>query len=95
MNRQKAFTLVCPHDPHYRVELDPAEVFPDDPGQGTPAMLYGPHGTSATFLCASDTGEIGGTEAIPPVVLDWLASIEERVEAFVLDTIRALETGRA
>jgi hypothetical protein len=36
-----------------RVEFDPQD-------EATPAMVYGPNGTSATFFCAADVGELVG-----------------------------------
>lgn len=29
-------TIVCPADSRYRLVLDPSQIFPDDPGAGTP-----------------------------------------------------------
>ena len=37
--------------------LDATQIFPNDPGQGTPAMVY-TRGGSATYWCASDTGTV-------------------------------------
>jgi len=85
-------TLTCWADQRYSVVLDPAEAFPEDPGQGTPSMLYGPDDTSATFMCALDTGEIDGTQEIPSDVWRWLESISDDVEDF---TIKAFDEARA
>lgn len=79
----KKKTLTCRADPRYTVVLDPAEAFPEDPGQGTPSMLYGPDDTSATFFCALDTGEIDGTQEIPSNVYRWLEFISDEVDEFV------------
>lgn len=71
----------------YRVSLDRGEVFPDDPGQGAPAMVYGPTGeASGTYWCVSDTGEIearGEYWDVPKDVLAWLGEIEGDVNAFL------------
>ena len=44
-----------------RIELDASEIFPDDPGAGTPAMVYRNKGLcdecSGTFGCVIETGE--------------------------------------
>lgn len=88
-------TLKCPKDSRYRVELDASEAYPNDPGQGTPAMVYGPKGASATFFCALDTGEMDsheGPHEIPSNIYRWLESVEERVDGFVS---RAFEDARA
>lgn len=37
-----------------RIELDASEIYPNDPGQGTPAMAYY-RGKSATFDAAAET----------------------------------------
>ena len=43
------------------IELDSRQVFADDPGAGTPALVHvGKY--SATYWCALDTGELDGGE---------------------------------
>ena len=75
-----AITHTCPRDSRYTIEFDPAQCFPLDPGAGTPAMVYGPGGASATFGCAIDAGELDlGEHELPPNVLRWLQSMEEDV----------------
>ena len=79
--------LTCPSNSRYSVELDPAEVNVEDPGQGTPAMVYGPGGASGTFYTVLDNCEIGGSgddyKAVPQDVMDWLEEIEEQVTDFI------------
>lgn len=83
-------TIPCPTDKRYFIELDPAEVFTDDPGQGTPEMVYGPDGASGTYACATDTGELtcgdsaATSAAIPQSVLAWLDSdaVTARIDEF-------------
>lgn len=70
------------HGLTWRVELDKDQVFPDNPGEGTPAMLYSPFGKSATYACATDTGECDGTE-IPAGVLTRLVELEDEINAFL------------
>lgn len=53
--------------------LDPSEIILDDPGAGTPAMLYGPRNISGTYWCAVDAGECDGVE-LPAAVMRWLDS---------------------
>lgn len=38
--------------------LDPSEIVPDNPGDGTPALVRWGDQT-ATYWCALDTGEVG------------------------------------
>lgn len=66
-----------------RIVLDSAEVYPDDPGQGTPAMVHlGRH--SATFACALDTGELDcGEKALTITQENWLQAQEETVWNFL------------
>ena len=64
-----------------RIELDASQVFPADPGAGTPAMVYMAR-ESATYWCALDTGELDGRKLRQPE-LDWLESQIDTVEAFI------------
>jgi hypothetical protein len=43
--------------PGITLELDETEIFPDNPGNGTPAMVYVGE-NSATYWCALGTGEV-------------------------------------
>jgi hypothetical protein len=80
-------TLQCEADPRWCVVLDSDEVFPDDPGQGTPAMVNGPRALSATYHCAlSETVLVddGGRDVpIPAAVQRWLEDVEDEVSAFI------------
>jgi hypothetical protein len=67
---------------NWRVELDSTQVIPDDPGAGTPAMVYAPSGASGTYWCVMDTAEIDGEE-VPSFVLQWLEKIFDEVDEFV------------
>lgn len=60
--------------------LDESQVFPDDPGAGTPAVVkyrnrYG------TYWCCVGEGECDGVE-LPEEILNWLRSetIEQEIE---------------
>jgi len=83
--------LTCPQDPRWWIDLDPSEIYPDDPGNGTPAMLHfdpkGPEAkvgrASGTFSCAVCEGEIFDGDcvrSIPAPVRSWLESAEEQVD---------------
>lgn len=65
--------LVCPRDNRWRLVMDPAQVFPDDPGNGTPLLLEGPGNLSGTYDCAIQTGECDG-QPVPSLVYHWLDS---------------------
>lgn len=65
------------------VSLDRSQVFPKDPGMGTPAMVYLPFGKgSATYYCAADTGEVED-EPLTPRQGQWLNDIADEVYAFL------------
>lgn len=74
-----------------RIELDSREIFPADPGQGTPAMVYldGGDGESgdATYWCALNEGEVDGGRhgyvQLSDRQMNWLASQEEAVGTFL------------
>jgi hypothetical protein len=70
-------TKVTIHGPKgLRIELDAAQIFPSNPGNGTPAMVYR-NGYSATFFCAMDTGELDcGTVELSDTECRWLNSQE-------------------
>jgi hypothetical protein len=69
-----------------RLELDSAQIFPDDPGQGTPAMIHLGLG-SATYWCALNEGEVfdtlTGTIPFSGAQMRWLEAQEEVVDAFL------------
>lgn len=73
------------------VELDKSQVFPEDPGQGTPAMCYlkekGCIIDSGTFFAASDTGELSdkGTQ-LNPTQCEWLINQWDNVNDFLYET---------
>lgn len=81
------------HGPNgFHIVLDSDEIFPDDPGNGTPAMVYANAGKwNSTYWCAEDTGEmtvsgsVFDTVDIPQRALDWLRSekIMDAVNDFI------------
>lgn len=65
-------TLVGPGG--IKLVLDSSEVYPEDPGNGTPAMVYFKK-WSATHGCAMDTGELdGGEYTLNPAQMRWIES---------------------
>ena len=68
----------------YRLELDSSEIDPDNAGSGTPALLYGPHGRTATYWHALSSGECGECgDDIPDGVMRWLDRLAPTVDAFL------------
>lgn len=52
------------------LHLDATEIYPDNPGNGTPIMVEY-MGAFATYNCAMGEGEIEGIE-LPREVMQWL-----------------------
>jgi len=61
----------------WRIELYASEIHPDNPGEGTPLMVYGPESTSGTYRCVQQTGEIDGWLPLPKEVQDWIDANED------------------
>ena len=70
-----------------KVELDANEIYPSDPGQGTPALVtlkVGGKEYTASYACASAEGELDcGDYQLNEDQKDWLASVEPDVDAFL------------
>jgi len=64
------------------VELDKNEIYPNDPGMGTPVMIYLRGGASGSWNCVISEGEVEGhpltrsqsawLESIAPTVWAWM-----------------------
>lgn len=66
-----------------RIVLDSDQIVPDDPGQGTPAMVEC-KGYTGTYWCAKDTGELDcGEYVLTDRQAEWLAGQERRVNKFI------------
>ena len=79
-------TLICPSSRAWCIELGAGEVGHQNPGYETPAMVYGPFGTSGSWLSVTDTGEIWNSREcldVPIPVLNWLSCLDETVASFV------------
>ena len=78
MKRKKVYKFRGADGRTWKLEADPAEVFPDDPGNGTPLLVIAPNGETSTLNCTLGEGEISGDgQQVPDDVLAWLASIEQ------------------
>lgn len=77
-------TLRGPDD--VRLELDSSEIYPDDPGNGTPAMVYKGAGC-ASYTCAECTGMLWddriGDVPLSIEALEWLTSdsVQNEIES--------------
>jgi hypothetical protein len=65
------------------IVLDPSEIYPDDPGNGTPVMVYktvGREKYSSTWNCANGTGTLEGREEIVDLTAYELRAMDEHAE---------------
>ena len=63
--------------------LDQSQIFPDDPGNGTPALVEYKRGYkiyTGIYWCCADTGDCDGMP-LPDSVMEWLNS--EKIESEV------------
>lgn len=71
------------------LELDSEQVLPDDPGQGTPAMirLESNPECCATFWCAAGEGELDsdrdGFHQLNHDQVMWLDEMQDEVDQFI------------
>ena len=71
--------------PGIQIELDASEIYPDDPGLGTPAMVIerGGKRRSASYEAALNHGELDcGEVRLNQSQINWLGDQFETVEAF-------------
>ena len=74
------------------VELDPREIVLDNPGEGTPAMVFLKHGNallSGTFHAVLADGEIDEVP-LTRAQLKWLEGLETLVEDWLESQMEAL-----
>jgi hypothetical protein len=68
-----------------QIQLDQSEVFEDNPGRGTPAIVIlhkGRETYTATYWCAVGEGEVEGYN-LTPNQLNWLNEQEDEIEKFL------------
>jgi len=68
-----------------RVDFDASEIYPDDPGAGTPVLVT-MHDGSGTYHCVREMGEIVGDETtyvLNSRQVQWLWDIGEKVESWL------------
>lgn len=70
----------------WRLEADRAQVFPDNPGEGTPLLVIAPNGETGTLSCCLGEGEVSGDgQEIPERVYAWLVKIEPEASDWVFE----------
>lgn len=68
-----------------RVDFNADEIIPDDPGAGTPVLVW-LHGESGTYSCVREVGEVCGDDAVHLLTqqqIDWLWEIDGRVRGWL------------
>jgi hypothetical protein len=73
-----------------KLELDANEVYPHDPGMGTPALLTLKSGDTVTFACALDTGE-AENETLTGAQQDWLAKLADGVDNWLTVQVQVIK----
>jgi hypothetical protein len=68
--------------------LDSSEIFKNDVGQGTPAMVFhvdsrGHIKESSTYWCATGEGFVGDTYKLSDSQYAWLDGLEKTVTSFI------------
>jgi hypothetical protein len=82
MKPTKTYTFKC-HGT-WTLECNPSEVYPNDPGMGTPLLVIAPNGETSTLACTMSEGVISGDDqSVPAPVMRWLAEIEGDAEVYV------------
>ena len=71
-----------------KLELNASEVYPNDPGMGTPALLTLKSGDTVTFNCAYETSEAEG-ESLTQAQMDWLTEIADAVDQWLTLQVQA------
>lgn len=68
----------------WKLEADREQVFPDDPGNGTPLLVIAPNGETGTLQCCLGEGEVSGDgQEIPEKVYRWLEKMEQPASDWV------------
>lgn len=75
-----------------KIVLDRSQVFVNDPGAGTPAMVsrkIGRHEYTASYDCAHQTGELLGLQGgigLTTAQAEWLDAVEDELTEFLWPT---------
>ena len=74
----------------WKLECDPSQVFPEDPGMGTPLLVHAPNGETGTIFCALGEGVVSGDDQeIPSAVYKWLERVQAEAEAYVYGEVQS------
>lgn len=84
MNRSEAYKIIVGPD-KIRIIMDPSQVFPHDPGQGTPVLVELKNGDTATWNCAINEGETADGNEFTDEQMKWLNKQTPKVEQWMKD----------
>jgi len=69
---------------NWKLVVDTSEIIPEDPGAGTPALVYSPDGRhTGSMWCAIDAGDCDGIN-IPGAVIAALENLVDQVDAMLM-----------
>lgn len=71
--------------PGISVELDTREIYPHDPGMGTPVLISLDNGETVTWNCGISEGETVDGTKFNQEELDWLNWVTPQVEQWMKD----------
>lgn len=69
--------------PGLKVELDSDQIFPNDPGQGTPVLVVFANEDTGTWNCVTTEGQTADGTRVTPEQSKWLDRITPRVEEWM------------
>ncbi len=62
-----------------RIEMDAKQIFPDDPGQGTPVLVCFANGDTGTWNCVTSEGETADGTQLDDEQKEWIGDMETEV----------------
>jgi len=65
------------------VEMDTREVYPKDPGMGTPVLVTFSTGDTGTWNCVTSEGETSDGYKLSKDQLNWLETVRPKVEEWM------------
>ena len=70
--------------PGLKVELDASQIFPDDPGNGTPVLIVFDNKDTGTWNCVTDSGETVDGTRLTDKQREWIEKVTPQVEAWMI-----------
>lgn len=73
-----------------RVKLDKTQIYPQDPGMGTPVLVISRDGNAATLNCALGERELMG-EGLSDDQMSWLEEIAPECDEWLSEELTKLK----